>query len=73
MTVVAHGTPKTLFDAGELADEHPRCFFCGDAVDSGIYWSGITGDVYLHEQCAGLLAVRLARDVHELQTEAAKG
>ena len=50
------------------------CFFCfevltlwGDTRTPIIHWAGATGDIYLHPDCVLQLAIRMFRDVHEVQ------
>ncbi len=45
-----------------------NCFFCGDpTTDPAVIWCGETGEIYLHPGCCADLAIRLFRDLHELQ------
>jgi hypothetical protein len=45
-----------------------RCFFCDEPTeDPAIVWFGATGEIFLHAACTAELAVRLFRDLHELE------
>jgi hypothetical protein len=48
-------------------------FYCGVRLaDPAIRWSGFTADIFLHGRCTEHLIIRLARDVHELETMMAR-
>lgn len=43
------------------------CFTCGEpAVHPVIYWSGLTGHIWLHKQCAIRLTIGLLHDVWDM-------
>jgi hypothetical protein len=45
-----------------------ECLYCSGALsDPAVYWMGHGGEVYLHPACVTALAVRLFRDVHEVE------
>ncbi len=46
------------------------CFYCNreiSDIEESIYWSGSTSEISLHPHCTADLAIRLLRDVHELE------
>ena len=44
------------------------CFLCWNPLeDPAIHWMGSTGDIYLHPACVIELAIRMFRDVHEVE------
>ena len=45
-----------------------RCFFCGRGIEGTVIaWWGSGSDVHLHPKCTVELAIRLLRDVHEVE------
>jgi hypothetical protein len=51
-----------------MTPEHGTCFYCFHPLDNpAVEWSGATGVICLHPACVLELAVRLFRDVHELE------
>jgi hypothetical protein len=54
---------------GRAAPEHDVCFYCWGPLDNpAIEWSGSTGFICLHPGCVVELAIRLVRDVHEVES-----
>ena len=46
------------------------CFFCHHPMTSpGIYWTGATGEIWLHPACVLELTIRLFHDVHEIECQ----
>ena len=44
------------------------CFYCGQSFDKvAIMWDGIGDSIWLHSDCFIKLAIRMFRDVHELE------
>ncbi len=44
------------------------CFYCGNPTqDPAIVWSGFGDEMFLHPTCCVELAIRVLRDVHELE------
>jgi hypothetical protein len=44
------------------------CFYCGHAMTlPGVQWLGATDEIWLHPSCVIELAIRLFRDVHEIE------
>ena len=45
-----------------------RCFYCGQSFDEvAIMWDGSGASIWLHSDCFIKLAIRMFRDVHELE------
>ena len=52
---------------GEFLDEQ-ICFFCSQSFDKvAIMWDGSGASIWLHSDCFIKLAIRMFRDVHELE------
>lgn len=44
------------------------CFYCGSpTADPAIMWGGMTGEIFLHYECAVDFTIRIMRDIHQLQ------
>lgn len=51
-----------------VSAEKETCFYCGRPTsDPAIVWSGFGGEIFLHPACVAELALRLFRDLHELE------
>jgi hypothetical protein len=65
----------TRTDDHELGDfltaAGKTCFYCHGLIvaDPAILWSGAYGNIHLHPACTVELAVRLFRDVHQIECE----
>ena len=52
----------------EALSEGVDCFLCTKPlITPVVHWMGLTGNIYLHPDCVLRLAVRMFRDVHEIQ------
>lgn len=51
-----------------------RCLFCGKNLNPPvIHWEGANGQaIYMHPKCCHKLAIRIARDLWELEHESRK-
>lgn len=44
------------------------CFYCHNRLNGTVVmWWGSSGDIYLHPECTVELAIRLLRDVHQIE------
>ena len=57
--------PDSLMYGEEL--HNTECLLCGLRFRSvAILWAGVSGNLWLHSHCVTDLAVRMFRDVHEV-------
>jgi|HubBroStandDraft_1064217.scaffolds.fasta_scaffold463669_2 hypothetical protein len=57
---------------GDWQDDglNDACFYCGKLLFAPlIYWSGQTGEISMHPECAERLIIRLALDVYRWQCD----
>ena len=53
-----------------IISNHEDCFLCGEPITEGfVYWSGDTGSIALHEECANRLGFDLVKDAAILRLD----
>ena len=68
------GDPREDYRILEVREERRPCFFCVEPmIPPLVHWMGAGGDIYLHPDCVFNLALRLYRDVHEIQQKPVGG